>query len=227
MTTTAIDTRLRPLAALAALRALKANPGDTRQVFVIFRALRGKSGLKAFARFKASAAGKRVLAERRVLLDRLTDTAALAALPDGSMGRAYLHFMQSENLTAAGLVEASGWDTETVPPDVDLFRNRMRDAHDLTHILTGYGRDPLGEMCLLAFMNRHARNLGQLLIIAMSWGRLPHQARRAVIQAWRDGRKTRQNFQLLDYEALLARPLAEVRRELNIAEPARYREIMP
>ena len=87
--------------------------------------------------------------------------------------------------------------------------------------------DALATLNLPTRLCRHARNLGQLLIIAMSWGRLPHQARRAVIQAWHDGKKTRQNFQRLDYEALLARPLAEVRRELNIAEPARYREIMP
>ena len=226
MSTIAIDARLQPLKALAALRALKANPEDTSQVFALFRALRGKSGLRAFARFKASPVGQAVLAERRVLLDRLSDAAALAALPEGSVGRAYAHFMQSENLTAAGLVEASNWDNELVPPDIALFRNRMRDAHDLTHILTGYGRDGLGEMCLLAFMNRHSRNLGQLLIIAMNWSRMSPGWRAAVRQAWRDGKKVRWML-ALDFEALLGRPLTEVRRELNIAEPVRYREVMP
>ena len=53
-----------------------ANPEDTRQIFVIFRALRGKSGLQRLRRFQASAVGRAVLAERRVLLDRLTDRAA-------------------------------------------------------------------------------------------------------------------------------------------------------
>jgi hypothetical protein len=84
---------------------------------------------------------------------------------------------------------------------VTLFRNRMRDAHDLTHILTGYGRDPLGELCLLAFMNRHSKNLGQLLIVAMSWSRMPSKQRAAVIQAWRNGKKARWMI-ALDYEAL-------------------------
>ena len=225
MSAFAIDTRLRPLTALAAARKLKANPEDTAQVFVIFRALRGKSGLVAFNRFRDSAVGRAVLAERRVLLDRLSDSAALAALPEGSVGRTYLHFMQSENLSAAGLVDASNWDSEPVPADVDLFRNRMRDAHDLTHTLTGYGRDPLGEMCLLAFMNRHSRNLGQLLIIAMSWTRMPKSWRAAIRQAWKNGKKA-QWMMALDYEALLARPLDAARRELGIAEPTLYREIM-
>jgi ubiquinone biosynthesis protein COQ4 len=226
MPAAAIDTRLHPLTALAAARALKANPDDTRQVFVIFRALRGKSGLRAFARFAAGTTGRTVLAERRVLLDRLTDTAALNALPQGSVGRTYADFMRAENLSAAGLVDASNWDSEPLPADFDLFRKRMRDAHDLTHTLTGYGRDPLGEMCLLAFMNRHSRNLGQLLIIAMSWTRIPRAWRAAIRQAWRDGGKA-QWMMALDYEALLARPLDDVRRELGIVTPTLYREIMP
>lgn len=226
MSASAIDTRLRPLTALAAARKLKANPEDTTQVFVIFRALRGKSGLVAFDRFRASATGRAVLAERRALLDHLTDSAALAALPDGSVGRTYLHFMQNENLTAAGLVGASGWDSDPVPADIALFRERMTVAHDLTHVLTGYGRDALGEMCLLAFMNRHSRNLGQLLIIAMSWLRIPASWRTAIRRAWRDGSKASW-MMALDYEALLARPLDDARRELGIVEPTLYRAVMP
>jgi ubiquinone biosynthesis protein COQ4 len=228
MTTTAFanDTSLHPLTAIRAVRALMANGEDTRQIFVIFRALRGRSGVRAFQRFQASAVGRKVLAEGRVLLDVLSDRPALSRLPQGSMGRAYFDFMEAENLSADGLVQASqDWENDPVPPDVSLFRNRMRDAHDLTHILTGYGRDPLGELCLLAFMYRHSRNLGQALIVAMSWPRLSQAARAAVRQAWRNGGKSQQ-FQDLDFEALLARPLDEVRSELRIAAPTSYQAVM-
>ena len=219
----AIDTRLHPLTAIRAVRSLMANPGDTRQIFVIFRALRGRSGVKSFESFRASPAGKTVLAERRVLLDVLSDRTALSRLPEGSMGRAYFEFMEAENLSANGLVQASqSWDADPVPPDVSLFRERMRDAHDLTHIMTGYGRDPLGELCLLAFMYQHSKNLGQALIVAMSWPRLPKVARAAVREAWRNGKKS-ELFQNLDFEALLPRPLDEVRRELGISDPVLYR----
>jgi len=222
----AIDTSLHPLTAIRAVRALFRNPEDTSQIFVIFRALRGRSGLAAFERFAATATGRQVLAERRELLLRLEDSAALAALPEGSVGRAYHDFMARENLSADGLVAASqGVYAESVPPDMDLFRRRTRDAHDLTHILTGYGRDGLGELCLLAFMNRHTRQLGQLLIVAMGWKRLPPRARAAIWQAWRQGAKARW-FPGLDYEALLARPLDEVRRELNVMAPTRYSGIV-
>jgi len=216
------DTRLKPFDALRAVRRLFAT-GDTKEIFTIFRALRGRSGIKAFRRFQQSPTGSAVLRERRVLLNTLTDRAALSALPAGSVGRAYFDFMEEERLTADGLVQASqDWENDPVPPDVKLFRDRMRDAHDLTHTVTGYGRDPLGEICLLAFMYAHSRNLGMAFIVAMSWGRLPKPARAAVREAWRNG-KTARWMQDMDWEALLPRPLAEVRRESAIADPGLYR----
>ena len=220
----ASDTRLHPLEAVRAVRRLFAT-GDTKEIFAILRALRGRSGIRAFSRFCASPTGALVLRERRRLLDTLTDRARLAALPQGSVGRTYFDFMEEENLSAEGLVQASqNWDHDPVPPDFALYRERMRDAHDLTHVLTGYGRDPLGEICLLAFMYAHSRNLGMALIVAMGWPRLPPAGRRAVTEGWRNGRKTRW-LQDQDFEALLPRPLEAVRRELGIADPLRYRAI--
>jgi ubiquinone biosynthesis protein COQ4 len=219
--TSAIDTRIRPLAALRALRALQADPEDTRQIFLIFRALRGRSGERMYARFRGSLSGQRILAERRSLLSVLDDRDWLSMLPSGGVGSAYLAFMESENLTAEGLVMASETDDVASSAEVRYFRERMRDAHDLTHVLTGYGRDGLGELCLLAFMNRHSRNLGQLMIIAMSWRRLPSAARAAVWEAYRNGGKA-QWLPDQDFEALLERPLQTVRRELGILAPSRY-----
>ena len=222
-----IDTRLRPFQAIRAARQLMADPEDTAQVFTIFRALRGKSGIRAFRRFATSPTGARVLREKRKLLDTLSDHASLAALPEESFGRRYFEFMETENLTADGLVQASqSWENDPVPAEMELFRARMRDAHDLTHVLTGYGRNGLGEACLLAFMYAHNRNRGALLILLMSVKRMPRAARHAVFEAWRNGRKARW-LQDQNYEALLSRPLAEVRRALHIADPAQYRAVMP
>ena len=221
-----IDTRLRPFEAVRAVRRLIADPDDTAQVFTIFRAMRGKSGLRAFRRFAASPTGVQVLREKRRLLDTLSDRARLKALPAGSFGRAYFDFMEQQQLSADGLVQASqSWETDPVPPELELFRERMRDAHDLTHVLTGYGRDPLGEVCLLAFMHAHNRNAGAALIVLMSLKRMPRPARRAVFEAWRNGRKARW-FQDQDFEALLPQPLTKLRRQLGVADPAVYRALM-
>ncbi len=232
MSEAVFDAPLRPFTALRAASRLLRNPEDTRQVFVVMTALRGRSGRRMFDRFIKSPVGAAVTAERRRLLDRLQDHAGLAALQDGSLGRAYLAFMQAEQLTADGLVDASeAGRTGALGADAALFRDRMRDMHDLTHVVTGYGRDGLGELSLLAFMFRHTGNLGGALIALMGMGRFARHgagglARAAVFEGFRHGGRARW-LPGQDWEALLARPLDEVRRELNIVAPARYAEVQP
>ncbi len=222
----AIDTRLRPFEAMRAVRALIAT-GDTRQVFVVFRAMRGRSGVRSFRRFAACEVGQAVIRDRRDLLSALNDREGLRRLPADSLGRTYLEFMDAENLSAQGLVEASqDWETDPLPPDVELFRRRMREMHDLTHIVTGYGRDQLGELCLLTFMYRQQGNLGMLMIVAMAWSRLPPLARKALREAWRNGRKAGW-LAGHDWESLLPRPLAEIRRTLAIEAPRLYQPMSP
>jgi len=215
------DTRLHPLTALRAARALIAT-GDTRQVFILLRAMRGRSGVRNFRRFAKSDVGSAVLSQERDLLPLLQDREGLRRLPDGSLGRTYLDFMESEDLSAEALVQASqDWDNDPVPAGVQRFRARMRELHDINHVVTGYGRDPLGELCLLTFMYRQNGNLGMLMVVAMSWQRIPPAARKAVREAWRLGRKARRMADQ-DWESLLARPLEEVRRMLAIVEPVIY-----
>lgn len=226
----AIDTRLHPLRALKAARRLLDNPNDTTQVFVILKAMRGRSGIKMFRRFRASPTGAAVLSRRRPLLPVLRDRPALAALPAGSLGRAYLDFMMQEDLSAEGLVAPSeAMQDEALPPDVVLFRDRMRDMHDLTHVLTGYGRDPLGELSLLAFMYGQTGNPGQAMIALMGLARGLRTShgktmRRSVFQAWRHGRKAAWLPQQ-DWEDLLAQPLETLRRDLAVAPPTHYRAV--
>jgi ubiquinone biosynthesis protein COQ4 len=226
-----LDTRIRPFAALKALRALLRNGEDTRQVFLIVEALRGRSGEVAFERFRQTETGQAVLSDRRVLLDRLSDRAALAALPAGSLGRAYLAFMAEENLTADGLVEAS--KTGNAQPRSDdrrLFGDRNRDSHDLQHVVTGYGRDGLGEVCLLAFGYARHRNRGIGLIALAGMLRaarmLPGRpVKRAVFEAYRHGRRA-DWMAHQDWEALLSEPLDAVRHRMNVQPPTRYQAIL-
>ena len=223
-----IDTRLRPFEAVKAVRRLLANPDATQEVFTILRAMRGRSGIRMFRRFQTSATGAHILSERRSLLRTLQDRQALAAMAPGTLGHAYQGFMAGENLSAEGLLAPSRfWDDEPVAAEIKFFRERMRDMHDLTHVMTGYGRDPLGEVCLLAFMYPHTGNLGMALIVLMGFARLETGAtRRAIIEAWRHGRKARW-FSDMDWEAMLPQKLNTLRRNANIAAPSAYRAAMP
>lgn len=218
----ASETRLQPFAAMRAIRTLLATQ-DTKQVFILLRAMRGRSGIRNFRRFAASPVGNTILRERRDLLSFLEDRARLRQLPAASIGRAYLDFVESENLSAKALVTASeNWKEETVPPDIALFRARMRELHDVNHVVTGYGRDQLGELCLMTFMYRQTGNLGMLMLVAMAWRRVPKIARPAVREAWRHGRRAGWLADQ-DWETLLTRPLSEVRKLLRIETPIQYR----
>jgi|HubBroStandDraft_1064217.scaffolds.fasta_scaffold00015_80 ubiquinone biosynthesis protein COQ4 len=224
------STRIRPLVALRALRALFREGGDTKQVFIIGDALRGRSGERAFERFRRSGVGRAVLAEKRSLLAVLSDRARMAALPVGSLGRTYHDFMAVEDLSADGLVEAAKAAGVTAPSDEQrIFRERNRDQHDLHHVTTGYGRDPLGEICLLTFGYAQTRNRGMGIIAlagafkgARAFPKQPIWA--AVRQAYRHGRAAATLVEQ-DWEALLPQSLETVRRRLAIQEPTLYQRI--
>ena len=224
------STRIRPLVAWRALQALFRNGEDTKQVFIIGDALRGRSGLRALERFRGTELGREVLAGKRSLLDALNDRARLAALPEGTLGHCYHEFMAEENLTADGLVEASRVGSQPISDETRRFRERMRDQHDLHHVSTGYGRDGLGEVCVLAFGYAQTRNRGIGVIALMGMVKiartLPGQpVRAAVLQAYRNGRAAAALYQQ-DWEALLPEPLEDMRRRLGIREPTLYRQIV-
>jgi ubiquinone biosynthesis protein COQ4 len=223
--------RLRPLVALRAVRNLMRNREDTDQVFLLIDALRGKTTLRQFARFRQTETGRAVLAERRRLLDRLSDRASLAALPAGTLGRAYYDFMASENLSAEGLVEASQVSMRELPADgVTLFRERSREMHDLLHVVTGYGRDPLGEACLVAFSYAQTGLKGFAMIAAFAARRIarsrPDQpVRRAVFEGYRHGRSAGW-LPGADWEAMLAQPVEAIRAQFAVNPPTYYRTIL-
>ena len=221
----ASGTRLQPFTAIRAIKTLLAT-NDTRQVFVLLRAMRGRSGVRNFRRFAATTVGKAILRDRRDLLTLLEDRGRLRRMPAGSVGRCYLEFMDSEDLSAKALVTASeDWNNEPVTPDMALFRARMRELHDVNHVVTGYGRDRLGELCLMTFMYRQSGNLGMLMLIVMSWGQLPKIARPAIREAWRHGRRAAW-FAGQDWESLFQQPLATVRESLRINPAVKYQHAL-
>jgi ubiquinone biosynthesis protein COQ4 len=222
--------RLHPIAALRAVRKLMSNREDTHQVFLLIEALRGKTTLRQFGRFRQTETGRAVLGESRRLLDRLNDRASLAALPQGSLGRVYYDFMAAENLSAEALVEMSKIRRPAAPDAVTLFRERNREMHDLLHVVTGYGRDPLGEACLVAFSYAQTRLKGFAVIAVFAARRIAHSrpgqpVRRAVFEAYRHGRSSGW-LPGADWEALLVQPVEAIRAQYAVKPPNYYRTIL-
>ena len=222
--------RLRPIAALRAVRKLMRNGEDTQQVFLLIEGLRGKTTLRQFARFRQTETGRAVLGENRRLLDRLSDRASLAALPAGTLGRGYYDFMAAEDLSAEGLVEMSKITRPPASDDVTLFRERGREMHDLLHVVTGYGRDPLGEACLVAFSFAQTGLKGFAVIAVYAARKIarsrPDQpVRRAVVEGYRHGRSAGW-LPGADWEALLDQPVEAIRARFAVKPPTYYRTIM-
>jgi len=57
---------------------------------------------------------------------------------------------------------------EVMALDAGDLRNRMRDTHDLWHVVTGYKGDLVGEASLLAFLFAQTRNPGVGFIVAVA-----------------------------------------------------------
>lgn len=221
---------LKPLQALRSVRALIANPENTGEVFKIIEALKGGSLPRAVARLRADPQGQVLLRDKPAILPLLSDRNALRALPEGSLGRAYLKFVESQYLSADGLVAAS----EEAPrgrdktPDERWLADRLRDIHDLQHVLCGYGRDELGELCLLAFMCAQTPNRGIAFIIFMGRRKFRQDAPHIDIDACvAEGRRTGQSarwFATVNWEQCLGEPLGKLRAELGLSDPVLYRD---
>jgi len=220
--------RIRPLDALRAMRGLLKDPDDTTLVFEIIEALSGRTRTRVFDRFVRTPEGERLLATRPNLLAQLTDRESLLALPPGTLGRTYGEFMSREQISADGLVEASeDWLRDDLPADRRWFADRLRDTHDLWHVVTGYGRDLIGEASLLAFTYAQTRNPGIGFIVAVAYLKargINRPARQLLREGYRRGKRAAW-LPGVEWEKLLAQPLERVREQLDVGPPPAYEAV--
>lgn len=225
--------RRRPLKALHHFRNLMKDKEDTTQVFYVIEALNGDSFQKHFVQFANSEAGKNRLEDNRYLPPVLDNHDWLRTLPDGSLGRAYLDFMTREGLTAQGLVDeytASGVTRDYGHPDMNIYGDRLRDTHDMLHVLTGFGRDALGEASVLGYSHAQHGGLGVLFIAYGAAWEVRKTApkgspvMKSIHEARRIGRAAK-DIVFEDLMELLPLPIDEVRAKLGIEMPTQYHAV--
>ncbi len=228
------DYRMDPARAWRAFRRLVADKEDTYQVFEIMRALAGQSLPRGYHKMLATGEGGRQAYLAEEFAERLEDKEWLASLPDGSVGAAYRAFIAPRGLSAEGLAEESrklaDADVDT-PHPVAWYARRLRDVHDVWHVLTGYGTDALGEVCVVAFSFAQTKSLGFALIAGggafeLEKDRAGWPYAKAVAQAWWNGRRASW-LAPLDYERLFLEPLEAARARLGIRAPTIYAAIPP
>ena len=226
--------QLEPRRAVRAARILASDPDDLPQVFTIIESLSFNTLERIANRMQQSASGRRMLETRPDIVDVLEDRAALARMPEGSLGRAYLAFVESENISAAGIRDAATkgmTHAADLPAPLDWIHAHMRDTHDLWHAATGYAGDVVGEMGLLGFTFAQTRNPGIAFILSIGISKTFHgkagdgaEARRVIADGFRRGKKAAW-LPEQEWETLLPLPLAEVRRRLRLESAPVYTQL--
>lgn len=225
------EPRYRPLRAIKSFQALIKDKEDTSLVFKIFESLPSGSFMTRARDLCLSEQGEMLRATEPFLPEILDDHAALRRTPKGSLAHAYCDFMEAEGLTAAGLVaEAESLGRTKFPDLLQWFMERSRDTHDLFHVLTGYGRDALGEQCVLLFTHGQSPSQGHLLIGyagAANIKKMVKDSAAPVVGAVREAHRTGKGAPSLMAQSireLLPQPLEDVRAKLRIPAPVLYQE---
>ena len=224
----------RPLKVLHHYGKLVEDKEDTEQVFHIIEATKGKKSHKQAWDFIKSTEGQRLMREQTVIPPMLDDHARWADLPENSVGKHYIRFMEREGLSAQGLVDESHkWaPPEQRPHDqTEWYFDRLRDTHDLFHVLTGYGRDALGESSLLGFSYAQNHNNGVFFIAYAGAYQIKKVTgtKAPLFSSIREGQrlgKAAAKLAHLDVEALMREDIDAARARLGVGEPVIYRECL-
>lgn len=224
----------RPIKVLHHFGKLVEDKEDTEQVFHIIEATKGRRTHRQAHDFIRSTEGQRFLREETDIPAMLDDHDRWADCGPNTVAAQYIAFMKREGLTAAGLVaESHKWaPPENLPRDLtQWYFDRLRDTHDLFHVLSGYGRDALGETSLLAFSYQQNHNTG-ILFIAYAGARQIKKfsgTKAPIFAAIKEGRrlgKAAAKISHQDIAALMREDIDAARARLNIGQPEVYRQCL-
>jgi ubiquinone biosynthesis protein COQ4 len=200
------------------LRNILRDPQNTEQVLEFLSLINsGPAIKKRIDRFFTNPAGKALFDQRRAIDSRTVDLDALAALPDGTLGHAYARFLRSHGLTPEVF---DGPPAGISDPRRSYLVQRMRQTHDLWHVVTGCETDPSGEVALQAFTFAQVRSPGSGFLAVFGGLRNAREARstgvlRDVVAYYRAGKRANA-LPAFAWEDHWATPLSEVRTMLGL-----------
>ena len=143
----------------------------------------------------------------------------LQKLPQGSLGRSYADQLLSQGIDPDALI-----DPTPVTSSKEFIVHRLKETHDIVHVLTGFGIDGVSELGLKGF--NLAQNRSPLAVMLIFGGMLnalqDDEPLGPLLQALSQG------FQMgLDADLVIAhkleedweRPLVQWREELRLPDP--------
>ncbi len=224
----------KPLVAIAAGVQFLLDLEETSHFFRMTGAIDGQQNEKNYQRYIHSPVGSKLDRDNVNFANVLNDKDALEHLPTDSLARNYLDFMAAENLEMGMLTDAEQNANASAIQLNQSRRNYMDNGfatHDMLHVVTGYGRDPIGEACVLAFTAEQFKLSGVgvfswALALRESITHPQHPVLKMTAEARRIARKAVWVAEI-DWRDYLGKPLHTVRRECHFERPRLYLRARP
>ena len=172
----------------------------------------------------ASPTGRRILRDRPRISSKTLSMEKLRALPEGSVGRTYVGWLDREGVTP---------DTRSAVRYIDdeecaYVMQRYRECHDFYHALTGLPVFREGEVALKAFEFANTLlPMTGLSVFAVTTMKAEERKRFwSTYLPWavKNGTNSKEVINIY-WEERLETPVEELRRELGIEPPPDLREI--
>ena len=119
------------------------NPEGTQSVFDMEDGLMKSKSTKELLRFTIKDPAVRELIRERYL-QPVPDTEALSKLPKDTLGYRYFYHLDSQGF------DPDYYRKIEVQNDIDYVMMRIRQTHDVWHVVTGFDTHPLGEIAIKA-----------------------------------------------------------------------------
>jgi len=210
--------------AIKCVKKVIKNPEDTKNIFALATAVNGPSLITMYHKLLETKEGGE-------LAGKLPEFADLYPLldkcPEGSVGHAILN---NQKYSLESLINISKRGTSN---SIDIkhpymwVARRVRDTHDMYHMLTGYKMDSvLGEGCLAAFTYAQTKSyLWGLIFLSGIW-MFKGSPRKiaALFEAYRRGKKC--SWLLIEnYETMIYEDLEKCRKRLNLPKAKVYETV--
>lgn len=195
---------------------LMRNTEETEYVLALTLVVNAPSFPRVWMQVASTDEGRALLRDRPSLDSSAVDRSALRALPDGTLGREYVRFLD-ENQLDGDFFQAP----PDVPEEVAFLSKRLRQAHDVWHAVTGYTPSVRDELALQAFTYGQLGAPHAILIVLGGLVAFGWRDPKLFAHVWRGYQHGKRAAFLgsLRWESRWERPLTEVRAELAIATP--------
>ena len=156
--------RLQSLRMLKGLGQFLQHPDDLQSVYAVAASVQGSPMAAQMMRHMLSEPGIAAMIQEQ-WRPAAIDLDALEQLPAGSLGQCYSSQLKAQGITPETLI-----DPAPITNDQDFIVHRLKETHDIVHVLTGFGVDGVGEIGLQAF--NLAQNRSPLAVLLIFGGML-------------------------------------------------------